>query len=247
MSEHENGLNNMIVAQLSALLHRDDKLMCSNRTETGNKSRKKTMMDYRFHGYSICMNAFLFLHGIGRKRLRLLQKRVIKFGIAPVKHGNAGKKPANACRMEDVEKVVMFLRNYAENNALVLPGKTKGVRTGDSRTMLLPSWESKKQIYQKYVAACEEGNRVLKLSAFVSIWKAALPNIMIQRIRSDLCVVCQKNTMKMSQMANLDDDMKAERVRQMSEHLRLVQQERSQYNELIVCQGFPPRSTSSNS
>ena len=236
MSDNENGLNNMIVAQLSALLHRDDKLMCSNRTETGNKSRKKTMMDYRFHGYSVCMNAFLFLHGIGRKRLRLLRKRVITFGIAPVKHGNAGKKPANACRMEDAEKVVTFLRNYAENNALVLPGKTKGVRTSNSRTMLLPSWESKKEIHQKYVKCTQLQNstsRVLKLSAFVSIWKAALPNIMIQRPRSDLCVVCQKNTMKMSQMANLDDDVKEERVRQMSEHLHLVQQERTQYNKLI--------------
>ena len=137
--------------------------------------------------------------------------------------------------MEDVGNVVTFLRNYAENNAVVLPSKTKGVRAGDPRTMLLPSWETKKQIHEKCVAACKEGSQILKLSAFVSVWTSVLPNIMIQRPRSDLCVVCQKNTMKMSQMVNLDDDVKVERVKHMSEHLRLVlvQLERAQYNDVI--------------
>ena len=206
--------------------------MCSNWAEDKNLIRSKTLMDYRFHGYKICMKSFLFLHGIGRKRLRLLRKRVTEFSIAPHRHGNAGRHPKHACNKENTTKVVQFLINYAENNALVLPGKTRGIR--DHRTMLLPSWESKKEIHAKYVASCEAaGIRSLKRNAFYGIWREALPFIVIQRPRSDLCGLCQKNTMKMSEMANLDDDIKRKRVNEMMQHLKLVEKERSVYHSCI--------------
>ena len=72
MIEHENKLNDNIVAQLSALLRRDERPRCCNRKEEQNELRSKTLMDYGFHGYKICIKSLLFLHGIGLKRLRLL-------------------------------------------------------------------------------------------------------------------------------------------------------------------------------
>jgi len=43
--------------------------------------------------------------------------------------------------MNDVMGVVSFLKNCAGINALVLPGKTQGIR--DHTMMLLPSWDTK--------------------------------------------------------------------------------------------------------
>ena len=71
-----------------------------------------------------------------KKRLRLLRKRVTKREIAPVRHGNAGRLPHHACKIDDVKDVVAFLRNYVENNAMVFPGKTQGIR--DHRIMRFP-------------------------------------------------------------------------------------------------------------
>jgi hypothetical protein len=59
-SEHENKLNDAIVAELSAVMHMDEKLTCSNKQPAANSSRKKVLIDYMFHGFSICRNAFLF-------------------------------------------------------------------------------------------------------------------------------------------------------------------------------------------
>ena len=50
MIEHENKLNDNIVAQLSALLRRDERLRCCNRKEEQNELQSKTLMDYGFHG-----------------------------------------------------------------------------------------------------------------------------------------------------------------------------------------------------
>jgi hypothetical protein len=76
IENHENMLNTIIAAELNALLHRDEKLMCSNVSAEAQKDRQKQKMDYKFRGYNVCMKGYLFLHGIGRKRLRLLRERV---------------------------------------------------------------------------------------------------------------------------------------------------------------------------
>jgi hypothetical protein len=91
MENHENRLNTIIVAELNALLHRDEKLMCSNVSAETQRDRQKQKMDYKFCGYNVCMKGYLFLHGIGCKRLCLLRERVSLYGIQPVKHGNTGR------------------------------------------------------------------------------------------------------------------------------------------------------------
>ena len=117
--------------------------MCTNVTAKGQKERQKQKMDYKFRGYNVCMKGYLFLHGIGRKRLRLLRKRVSDHGIQPVKHGNTGRVPtAKVMSFDDVCHAVKFSQNYAENNALVLPGRVASHH--DSTLQLLPRWKTKK-------------------------------------------------------------------------------------------------------
>lgn len=232
MSEHENRLNSVIVAELNALLHRDDKLMCAHSSFKAQKERKKQFMDYRFRGYSVCMNGFLFLHGIGRKRLRLLRKRVSEFGIQSVKHGNTGRVPAIKVQsFDDVKRVVTFLQNYAENNALILPGRMSSCR--DSSLKLLPSWETKSHLYALYTKSCLPDIKGVSFSSFVRIWKTSLPSIVIQLPRTDLCATCQQNTVKLSELANMDEELKAKRIKNSLDHLTLVQQERLVYTATI--------------
>ena len=121
-----------------------------------------------------------------------------------------------------------------KNNVLVLPGKTRGI--GDHQTMLLPSWESEKDIHAKYVASCETaGIRSLKRNTFYGIWREARSFAIYcnSKTWSDLCGLCQKNTMKISEMANLDDDIKRICVNEMMQHLKLVEKERSVYHTCI--------------
>ena len=100
--------------------------------------------------------------------------------------------------------------------------------------MLLPSWETKKSIHEKYKSTCElSGMLSMQVTAFSKIWKMALPFIFIQLPPSDLCSLCQKNTIKVSKMINLEVDIKRERVTEMLKHLKLVEKERSICNESI--------------
>ena len=66
-----NQLDTVIAAEVNALLHRENKLMCSNVSAKSQKDRRKQLMDYRFRGYMVCKNGFLFLHDTGRKRLMI--------------------------------------------------------------------------------------------------------------------------------------------------------------------------------
>lgn len=46
-----------------------------------------------------------------------------------------------------------FIRNYAEDHALVLPGRVAGCRRDDVK--LLPSSETKIKVFNSYVSAME--------------------------------------------------------------------------------------------
>ena len=83
------------------------------------------------------------------------------------------------------------------------------------------------------VQSCTDDMKPVSLRSFIRIWKKALPLIVIQMPRSDLCLTCQQNTLKLSVLANMDDSIKAERIKQSLEHLNLVQQERLCYTDTI--------------
>ena len=70
-------------------------------------------------------------------------------------HGNRNRKPWNAAKFEDKEIAVRFITNYAEVNALPLPGRMP--RFNDYDIMLLPSDTTKASVHRKYVTCtCTE-------------------------------------------------------------------------------------------
>ena len=62
--------------------------------------------------------------------------------LATRRHGNSKKLPHNALTFEENTNVITFLHNYAEANAILLPGRIPGYKRDD--VVLLPSCTSKR-------------------------------------------------------------------------------------------------------
>lgn len=150
-------------------------------------------------------------------------KRVTNTGIASVVHGNTGVTPAcKRLKFSDVENVVQFLVNYAENNSLILPGRIATNNQKDYQKLKpLPSSVTKRGLHACYKTSCGEERYAVSESTFRHIWKTTQPNIVIQRPRSDLCLECQQSTVKISSMVNLDEDTKEELITKSMQHLEL--------------------------
>ena len=61
-------------------------------------------------------------------------------GLTPRVHGNSRKLPHNTTAFEEI-RVVKFILNYAEDHAILLPGRIPGYKRDDIK--LLPSNISK--------------------------------------------------------------------------------------------------------
>ena len=82
-------------------------------------------------GSRVCKRAFLFVHGVGEKQFKNLKRHFSQNGLVPRLHGNSGKAPHNAITLDDAKHAVTFLFEYAEVNALLLPGRVPGYKKTD--------------------------------------------------------------------------------------------------------------------
>lgn len=66
-------------------------------------------------------------------------------------------------------------------------------------------------VWLEYKVACEEvGIRVASYTLFCQMWKDLLPHITVMRPMTDLCLVCQKNSVSIMRAANLPEEEKSE-------------------------------------
>lgn len=115
------------------------------------KRRKITTMMYMHEAQEICKKTFCFLYGIGKDRLRLVKEHYLSNGLETRVHGNRKRLPHNYVSIEVINNVVKFLQNYAEENAILLPGRIPGYKRDDIK--LLPSSCSKAVSYKKKLHA----------------------------------------------------------------------------------------------
>ena len=92
----------------------------------------------------LCLKTFLFLHDISTKKYKALKKHYHENGIAIRQHGNEGRLPTNTLARDDIDKLLTFLDNYSEENAILLPGRIPGYKRDDWK--LLPSSTTKRMI-----------------------------------------------------------------------------------------------------
>ena len=125
---------------------------------------------------------------------------------------------------------VKFIKNYAEDHAITLPGRVPGYRKAD--VLLLPSCSTKKQVWRQYYAAAEVANKPrVGYSKFVDLWNTLLPYVLIMTPMTDLCFTCQTNNNSILRSANLPEAQKTESVRTQEKHLFHAQRERDSYRD----------------
>ena len=176
----------------------------------------------------------VFCSSISQDKLTALLKHYKEFGLTP-RHKQSGGRRAAYVRLlkhADISRVVAFLVNFAEDHALMLPGRIPGFKRFDIK--LLPSHYTKACVWRKYVAAMEAaGERAVKVDAFRKLWRSLVPYIVKTRPMTDLCWICQKNNSAIYRSANVSEENKSERVRNQQSHLDRVVKERSLYQEMV--------------
>ena len=191
--------------------------------------RQKNYSKYMHGGQQICRIMFRFFHTIGKTRLENLKANFREHGITARIHGNTNRLPHNALSLSSVEYVVRFLLNYADQNAILLPGRIPGYQKTDIK--LLPSSLSKRNIWQLYFDSAQSVDHVhsIAYSTFNKLWHSLLPSIILMKPMSDLCWTCQQNSTAIVRAANKPDSDKSDTIVVAQEHLFLVQLERSYY------------------
>ena len=102
---------------------------------------------------------------------------------------------------------VTFIKNYAETHGILLPGRIPGYKRMDLQ--LLPTHMTKRGIWNDYIRANgPSSRRIAGYMSFINIWKKFTPHIMITKPRSDLCWVCQRNSVAITQAANSSEPHK---------------------------------------
>lgn len=75
--------------------------------------RKRITCDYAFDRRHVCRNGFLFLHDLGTKQLKNIQKHLHENGPVPREHGLTSHSPATIYPYEVISDAVHFIRNHA--------------------------------------------------------------------------------------------------------------------------------------
>ena len=106
------------------------------------EKRKRAHTTYMHNGTPVCQVTFGFIFGIGRKhKITNIRNHYLENGIATRVHKNSLLRPHNALSFDETTHLVKFLENYAEQHAILLPGRIPGYKRDDIK--LLPSSTSK--------------------------------------------------------------------------------------------------------
>ena len=123
-------------------------------------------------------------------------------------HGNKHRQPVHALSEGDVRRVVLFVNNYTEDHAILLPGRIPGYNRFDLK--LLPSNTSKLHIWELYAESVRSfGGRVVGYRSFRNIWSKYLPQVLITKPMSDLCWICQQNISLIMRSSNKSEEEKS--------------------------------------
>ncbi|KAM9421868.1 uncharacterized protein ACWYII_021765 isoform 2-T2 [Salvelinus alpinus] len=189
--------------------------------------QKRHWTSYLMKGVAVCCEAFIHVYGT---RLTLLHRSYKENGLMPPIKKRAG--PSKHLKHEDLQRVVNFINNYAEDNAVVLPGRHPHKHLGGK---LLPSHVTKAAVWRLYMESMTRFEvRVVGLPSCRNLWKKLLPHITSTKPRTDLCWQCQRNNYQVFRSANLQEVVKSVKLKKQEQHVLLVQSERSVYQKMVA-------------
>lgn len=225
-----NYLDMVILGQLRSLC-RSQNIIKTGIRSVEQKERKRLRVIYKLSGVDVCEALFLFANGIKIKRFKRILKHYKEEGLVLLTHKNQKVTPKHSISQEDAEHVIFFIRNYAEDAALFMPGRLANQR---NIVKLLPSSDTKQNLFLKYKQAAEESNkRALGLSSFKNVWNHFCSDVVIMRPRTDLCAICQKSTEAHSNLRGSSEEDKEEFFKKCQEHIDQVYKERGYYKKIV--------------
>ena len=130
-------LDMLLMGQIVGLTNTSELTVHTTSHRHKEQERVHSQMTYYHQGLKVCRSTFLFLHGVGTKMFKALRSHCKENGLVPRIHGNTKRLPPNALTFGDVQRVVGYIQNYAEDHAILLPGRIPGYKRTDLQ--LLPS------------------------------------------------------------------------------------------------------------
>ena len=204
-------LDMAILGQLSAFTNTSTLTVHSSKHRHAPTNRQRAYMVFWHGGRRVCKKMFPFLHTMSKKRLHNLQESFRESGLAPRRHGNTRRLPANTISFADKQQVVEFLLTYAEANAILLPGRIPGYKHTD--VQLLPSSTAKRFVWQQYctsLLSLSSSHHQVAYSTFCSIWRQVVPQVLVTKPMSDLCWICQSNSTAIMRASNQPEEQKSQ-------------------------------------
>ena len=134
-------LDVVVMGQLRALCQTNP---MTQKSKARNSERKRTSTPYRFKGHRVCRDTFVFLHTMSSARFNAIKQSWIENGLCP--RGRAKVLPHNTTKLSDIKNVVRYILHYAEDHAVLLPGRIPGYKRDDLQ--LLPSSTTKREVWQ---------------------------------------------------------------------------------------------------
>ena len=105
--------------------------------------KRRKVSSHMHNGYKVCKTTYAFLYSVGTKhRLEAIQKHYFEHGMETRVHKNTWQLPYNALSFDEIRSVIKFIEKYAEQYAILLPGRIPAYKRDDMK--LLPSSTSKK-------------------------------------------------------------------------------------------------------
>ena len=128
---------------------------------TGEKRKRNPPYSFLYRSRPICKEMFLNLCGISKSRFQRLVDHYNNHGVSVQMHGNSRRLPHNTLPNAVVEDVKNFLSNFADENAVLLPGRIPGFKVED--IWLLSSRDTKMHVWNASTRICK--SQPSKLSA----------------------------------------------------------------------------------
>lgn len=188
---------------------------CSKRAKDDKHERQRQRSYYMKNGKKVCRDTFMFLYSISKNKLTALGKWYREHGLVPRKRKSGGRKSNTRClHIDDIRRVVSFITNYSEKNAVRLPGRV--AHHYRSNIQLLPTSTTKAAVYRLYEQSTKEsGYRAVGEASFRRLWHELLSHVVISRPMTDLCWTCQKLYREISSSVNLPEAVKAAKLRKL--------------------------------
>jgi len=169
---------------------------------------------------------------ISQDKLTAILKWYKVNGLQPRRKKSGGRiLTKRILSFQDIEMVVQFLLNYAEANAIVLPGRIATFHRWDVK--VLPSSVTKSSVWRLYKEALPEGRKAVGNSTFRKLWQQLVPNLVITKPRTDICWECHQNNTAIYRSSNLPEAVKSAKLKKQQQHLATVGVERDLYRAMV--------------